>query len=100
MNVKDTAGSVTLKVQRVGSTLGAVTVGYATANGTATSGVDYTAKSGTLNWAVGNAAYKTVTITVLTRAGNQPNRVFNVTLSAPGGATLGTPSTEAVTVQK
>ena len=100
VNVKDTAGSVTLKVQRVGSTLGAVAVGYATANGTATSGVDYTAKSGTLNWAVGNAADKTVTITVLTRAGNQPNRVFNVTLSAPGGATLGTPSTEAVTVQK
>jgi uncharacterized repeat protein (TIGR02543 family) len=99
-NVKGTAGSVTLTVKRSGSTLGAVSVAFATANGDATAGVDYVANSGVLNWAAGDGAAKTVTITILARSGNQPNRKFSVTLSSPSGATLGTPSTATVTVQK
>jgi len=41
----------------------AVTVDYATANGTATAGTDYTAKSGTLTFAPGETS-KTVSVTV------------------------------------
>ena len=52
--VNESAGTVTVTVTRSGPTVGSVTVDYATAAGTATSGVDYTDVSGTLTFAAGH----------------------------------------------
>ncbi len=96
--VGEGAGSVTLTVERVSGTDGAVTVGYATANGTATAGNDYTARSGTLNFVSGQLT-ATIQVPILEDAAVEGNETFTVTLSnATGGATLGTPVTATVTI--
>ena len=65
-----------------------VTVGYSTANGTATAGQDFTATSGTLTFAAGVTSAK-VNVAVLGDTAVEANETFTVTLSAPSGATLG-----------
>ncbi|MCC7265231.1 MAG: hypothetical protein IT369_22215, partial [Candidatus Latescibacteria bacterium] len=64
-----------------------VTVLYATANGTATSGSDYTAASGTLTFNAGVTA-QTVAITITGDATNEADETFTVNLSSPSGATI------------
>ena len=97
-SVGEGAGSVTLTVERVSGTDGAVTVNYATANGTATAGADYTARSGTLSFTAGQAT-ATVQVPILEDTAVEGNETFTVTLSnAAGGATLGTPITATVTI--
>ena len=51
-------------VERVGGTLGAASVHLATANGTASSGTEYTASNATLNWADGEAGRKFLDVPV------------------------------------
>jgi hypothetical protein len=98
--VSDRAERGSLTVQHVGSTLGTMAVSYATANRTATSGLGYTSKTGTLNSAAGDGADRQSTITILPRVGRQPNRNFTVILRTPTGATLGSRTPETVTVLK
>jgi hypothetical protein len=64
-----------------------VTVKYATANGTALAGSDYTAASGTLTFAPGQTS-QTVTVNVMGNTTVEPNETFAVNLSAASGATL------------
>jgi hypothetical protein len=76
-----------------------VSVNYATANETALADSDYTANSGTLNWADGDTASKTIDVAILNDTAAESNETFVVILSsATGGATLGTPSTATVTI--
>jgi hypothetical protein len=65
-----------------------VTVGYATGGGTATSGTDYTATSGTLTFIAGQTQ-KTVAVPIIGDLLNEPNETFQVTISNPTNATLG-----------
>ncbi len=96
--VAENGGTVTITATRTGGSVGAVNVSYATANGTATAGSDYTARSGTLAWADGDTANKTLTVTILNDAAYEAGEMFTVTLSSPSGATLGTPATTTVTI--
>jgi hypothetical protein len=57
-----------------------ISVDYATANGTATSGSDYTAASSTLNFAPGQST-RTVTVSVLGDTNDEPDENFLVNLS-------------------
>ncbi len=66
-----------------------VTVGYSTANGTATAGSDYTAATGTLTFAPGATSQK-VNVAVTGDTAVEPSETFTVKLSNPGNATLGT----------
>jgi hypothetical protein len=65
-----------------------VTVPYATANGTATAGSDYTAASGTVTFAPGETQ-KTVVVEVLGDTTLEGSETFFVNLGAPTNATLG-----------
>ena len=69
----------------------AVAVNYATSNGTATAGSDYTSASGTLNFAAGETT-KTFTVAVAGDTTPESDEAFTVTLSSPTNATLGTAS--------
>jgi len=91
-------GSVTLTVSRSLNSVGAVSVNYATADGTATSPANYTVQSGTLNWADGDAADKTITIPINTAAAVAGTVNFTVALSGATGAVLGGNATAAVSV--
>jgi hypothetical protein len=88
--VAEGGGSVTLTVGRhVGST-GAISVAYSTANGSATAGADYTTTSGTLNWADGDSANKTIVVPILQDVVLEGNHAFTVTMNSPtGGASVG-----------
>lgn len=88
-SVGEAGGSVTIGVSRVGSSVGAVTVNYATSNGTA-AGADYTSASGVLSWADGETATKTFTVAVTNDTDVETNETVNLTLSNPtNGAVLG-----------
>ena len=62
----------------------AVTVDYATSNGTATAGADYTFTSGTLTFAAGEVS-KTIAVPVLEDSVNEGSETFTMTLSNPSG---------------
>src|SRR5205085_6910937 len=65
-----------------------VTVHYATANGTAAAGSDYTATSGDVTFAAGQTS-KTVTVAVLGDRLAESTETFAVNLSAPTNAFIG-----------
>ena len=84
-----------ITVQRTNGTTGAATINYATSDGTAVAGSDYTPASGTLTFLPGEAS-KTVTVTIKTDAYSDSDETLRLTLSGPtGGAGLGSLS-EAV----
>ncbi|AZU15370.1 hemagglutinin [Xanthomonas phaseoli pv. phaseoli] len=64
-----------------------VTVNYATADGTATAGSDYVARSGTLSFAPGVTA-QGVAVTVNGDTAVEPNETFSVGLSGASNATI------------
>ena len=66
---------------------GTVTVAYATSDGTATAGSDYTAVSGTLTFAAGETE-KTVSVPVLEDDHNEGSETLTLRLSSPSGATI------------
>jgi CSLREA domain-containing protein len=61
----------------------AVTVQYATANGTATAPADYTAKALTTLTVSAGQTSKTVSVTIVTDATDEPDETFFLNLSAP-----------------
>ena len=69
------------------STSAAVQVDYATRDGTAQAGSDYTASSGTLSFAPGETA-KTVTVAVLDDSHDEGSETLTLVLSNPSGAYL------------
>ena len=66
----------------------AVTVDYATADGTATAGSDYTATSGTLTFQPGETS-KTVSVPITDDAVDDGGETLTLTLSSASGADLG-----------
>ena len=66
---------------------GTVTVDYATADGTATAGSDYTATSGTLTFAAGETE-KAISVPVLDDGHDEGSETLTLTLSNPSGAYL------------
>ena len=64
-----------------------VTVGYATSGGTATSGTDFTAESGTLTFAA-NETSKTLSVATTEDSVDEDDETFTLTLTSPTNATL------------
>jgi Zn-dependent metalloprotease len=85
----ETSGSALITVTRLGGTASGVSVSYATSDGSATAGSDYTATSGTLNFAAGDRA-ESFLVPVLDDSDGEGVEVLQVALSSPtGGALLG-----------
>jgi hypothetical protein len=98
--------SVVLSVLRLGPTTSIASATWTTVNGNGVSGTDFgvlgnaAPRTGTLTWAMGDAAAKTITIPILNNAiGGQPDRLFQVSLTPGAGMILGTPGTATVTIQ-
>ena len=90
--------SATLTVLRKGSTSGSASVNYATADGSATAGTDYSSLSGTLSFSDGEAS-NTITIPILNSPDVEPDKTFTVALSNPSsGYSLGAISQATVTI--
>ncbi len=97
--VLKSAGKATIAVSRVGGAAGTVNIGYATTDGTARSGTDYTSTSGTLVFAPGEML-KTFVIPIVTSApASDTVKNINITLSSPtAGAQLVSPSTAVLDI--
>jgi hypothetical protein len=97
--VTQTAGTMGFTVHRTGGSAGAVSVAYATSNGTAVAGMDFTAANGNLSWADGDAASKTFNVSISNATPFSGSKSFNVALSAPSaGATLSSPNSATVSI--
>ncbi len=105
----ENVGSLTVTVNRTGSASAAATVHYATSDnagssdcnvlntGFANSRCDYETTIGTLNFAPGETS-KPLLIPIIDDVWAEGNESFMITLSAPTGAVLGSPSVATVTI--
>ena len=82
------SGTQTVTVALSAESGKAVSIDYATSNGTATAGSDYTAASGTLTWTAGDTADKTFTVPILADTVDEVDETVNLTLSAPVNCTI------------
>ncbi len=99
IRVIEDVGLVTVTVLRQGGSSGNLTIDYATVDGTARAGQDYTAASGTLTFSGGETS-KSFQIPITDDAVTEPDETFTVTLSNPLSLeALGTPNTLVVTIQ-
>jgi hypothetical protein len=91
-------GQARLTVKRAGGAIGTVTVDYATADGSARGGSDYTEQTGTLTFAPGQTA-QTISVTVTDDGLSDGEEYFRVDLKDPtGGAKLSSASSAIVSI--
>ena len=96
--VDEAAGTVTYTVTLSHPSAGTVTVDYASADGSATAGSDYTATSGTLSFAPGQTSL-TITVPISDDGVYEGEETYSVGLSNPtGGAAIGTASVTSTIV--
>jgi glucose/arabinose dehydrogenase len=96
-SVSEGAHFKTISVVRLGDTSSSASVDYATSDGTASERSDYTTARGTLRFAPGEAQ-KSFDVLITDDGLQEAGETFNVTLSNPNGAALGTPASAAVTI--
>lgn len=80
VNVDETSGTASVSVTRTGSTSGALTVQYATSNGTAAAAADYSAVSGSITFGDGETS-KTIVVPILNDTIDEPDERLALTLS-------------------
>ncbi|MBV9925252.1 MAG: DUF4214 domain-containing protein [Acidobacteria bacterium] len=96
--VNESTTSVNVTVTRTLGSAGAATVDYATSDGTAKAGEDYTPASGTLSFAAGETT-KSFTVTILNDALDEDVETVNLTLSNPtGGISIGGYNTATISI--
>ena len=93
----ESAGSIPVVVSLAPSSTKSVTVQYATADGTAKAGTDYTSVNGALTFAAGQTS-KTVLVPINDDTKVNGTRSFTFTLSSPTNATIGD-ATATVTIR-
>jgi uncharacterized delta-60 repeat protein len=98
-SANENVGTLQFAIERSGDLNRAASVDYATANGTAVAGSDYSAASGTLTWAAGDSGFKTIEISIINDPDDENDESFTVSLSNPtGGVPLAADSTASVTI--
>ena len=98
--LRENDGTVSFTVSRVGGGTQPVSVSVVADNGTATSGVDFSAPSpATLTWAATDTSDRTVNVPIIYRPGEQGSRAFTLRLSNPSAtATVVAPNTVSVRI--
>jgi hypothetical protein len=92
------AGSAVISVVCSNTNAEPVSVNYATANGTAVAGTDYTATNGTLTFSNG-VSIQTFSVRVINNSLINGNHAFGVSLSSPtGNGRLVSPTQQTVTI--
>jgi hypothetical protein len=96
-SVNEGAGSVTITVTRTGNTAGTAAVAYSSSDGSALSGSDYQAVSGTLMFAAGESS-KSFSVPIINDTVSEANETFNVSLTSVANANFGSPIGAIVTI--
>ena len=95
--VGESSGSATITVTLSAASGLTATVHYATSNGTATAGSDYTPVSGTLTFAPGQVQ-QVFTVPITNDVQAEPSETVLLMLSSPSQAVLGSPSAASLTI--
>ncbi len=91
-------GTLQFTINRYGTSSSNVSVQYATSDGTAKAGTNYTTTSATASFAKGTNS-TTVSIPILYNAPVTSNKTFTITLSSPtGGVLMGNATTATATI--
>jgi uncharacterized repeat protein (TIGR01451 family) len=107
----ESSGRATVTLTRIGDTSAAAGIDYATSDannsggasncnvvsGQASSRCDYTASIGTVHFAAGET-FKTINIPITDDSYAEGNETFNIGLSNPSGASLGSPAAATITI--
>jgi uncharacterized repeat protein (TIGR01451 family) len=108
--VNESQPSVEISITRSGDASAATSVNFATSDtsslnspcsqptGKASERCDYATSLGTLRWTAGEVGPKTLNIPIVNDVLVEGSEVFNLTLSNPTGATLGSASSATVTI--
>ncbi len=94
-SVNESSGFRTIVVSRNGGSTGAIQVDYATSNGTATAGPDYTSTSGTVFFANGEVV-RSFNIPIIEDTLDETDETVSITLSNPSIGVFLTPTPTAV----
>jgi hypothetical protein len=94
---EENAGLVVITATLSAASGTAVTVDFATSDGTAVAGSDYTAVTGTLIFSP-SVTVQTFTVPITDDLTYDPAETITLTLSNPNNATLGTPSSATMTI--
>ncbi len=91
--------TLSLTALRTGGSLGALTIGYSTVAATATS-ADFTTTSGSLTWADGDSAAKTISIPITADALADSGETLTLNIGQPhiGGVILGNTQQSTLTI--
>lgn len=93
-------GNALITVQRINGTNGYFEVDYATLNGTAAAGSDYTYRSGKLYWLHGESGTKQISVPISNDSIDELDETFTLILSNPThGVALGSQSIATVVIQ-
>ena len=90
-NGTQSSGFINFIVNRVSGSSGALSVQYATTNGTAFNGVDYNGATNTLNWASGDVSPRLIRVPLYPTLTVGSNKVFAVSLFNPQTNGVGYP---------
>ncbi|MBN1676332.1 MAG: DUF2341 domain-containing protein, partial [Kiritimatiellae bacterium] len=93
----ENGGVTVIGVNLTQASSGAVTVDYALGSGTAEAGVDFAAAAGTLTFAAG-VTNRTIALTILDDAVDEPDETVALSLANPANAPLGAPSIHTCTI--
>jgi hypothetical protein len=95
--VTESSGTASLTATLSVASAITVTAHYATSDGTALAGSDYTSASGTLTFTPG-LTQTAVSVPITADVLHEPNETFSVALSSPSGASRGVPLAATVTI--
>jgi len=88
VTVSEADGTAEITVSVSGDNYDTATVDYATGDGTAVAGTDYTTTSGSFSWDKDDTDSQTITVPLLDNEIDQADRTFVVTLSNANNATI------------
>jgi hypothetical protein len=89
---------ITIVVRRVGGAQGSASVSFAIPTGSAVLDVDYRIDLATLTWADGDAASKSVVLTVIDDTEVESSESVTLMLTGATGAALGDPASATITI--
>ena len=97
-SVNEGDGTASITVTRSGGSGGIASVDYATSDGNATAGSDYTSANGTLTWGNGDSSSRTITIPIIDDSDVESAETVNLSFSNFSGASAGSPSSAILTI--
>lgn len=95
--VSEGGGTAVFSVTLSNPSVEIVSVNFATVNGTATGGSDFTARTGTVSFSPGTTS-QSISITLTDDTTDEVDENFSLQLSSPVNAALGTPSTASILI--